>query len=182
MKTLIFLSMFAVSASIGLAFCNKDHGGGNMPFDVNTGKVFSIKGDQSGRPLINITLIDATEKDNFNGTSPAARVTTYRPQIQSKLLALYPGFTTNVLGQSAAELANLFAKDVLTVSISGTTAYYNNNNVMTGRSLGDDVVDNHFLFIYGGPHGTDNPGLTSDHVDKNDKPFLMSFPYEAAPW
>ena len=27
-----------------------------------------------------------------------------------------------------------------------------------------------------------NPGLTSDHVDANDKAFSASFPYLATPW
>jgi len=35
--------------------------------------------------------------------------------------------------------------------------------------------------IFGGPNGTANPGLTSDHVNANDVPFSTEFPYLAGP-
>jgi len=180
MKT-ILTSLLVVGASVGFAFCRKDHMD-TPPSDVNTGTVFSIQADQSGHPLINITLIGAAAKDSFNAALPSQMLPIYGPEIQQKIMTLYPGFTTNILGQTAAQLATVYAKDVLTVSTTGTTTYYDGTNVMTGRQLGDDVVDDHFTFIYGGPDGKANPGLTSDHVDHNDKPFLTAFPYEAAPW
>lgn len=182
MKTSILTSLLAVGACVAFAFCHKDGGKDNPPSDINTGTVFSIQADQSGHPLIDITLISTAAKDSFNAALPSAMAPIYGPEIQSKLLALYPGFTTDILGLSAAQLAKVYANDVLSVSTTGKTTYYDGTNVMTGRGLGDDVVDNHFLFIYGGPNGTANPGLVSDHVDHNDKPFLSTFPYEAAPW
>ena len=33
----------------------------------------------------------------------------------------------------------------------------------------------------GGLNGTTNPGLTSDHVNTNDKAFTETFPYLATP-
>ncbi|PZP47598.1 MAG: hypothetical protein DI598_10830 [Pseudopedobacter saltans] len=53
---------------------------------------------------------------------------------------------------------------------------------LTGRNLTDDVIDDNFTLIFGGPNGTAKPGLTSDHVDHNDKDFSNTFPYEASPW
>jgi hypothetical protein len=44
------------------------------------------------------------------------------------------------------------------------------------------VIDAELTLIFGGPKGTDNPGLTSDHVNANDKAFLTGFPYLASPW
>ena len=73
------------------------------------------------------------------------------------------------------------ATDVLNVSTTGTTTFFDGTNVLTGRALADDVIDVELLLIFGGPAGTDNPGLTSDNVDANDKAFLSSFPYLAAP-
>jgi len=76
----------------------------------------------------------------------------------------------------------VLATDVLNVSTTGTTTYYDGTNVLTGRKLDDDVIDVSLILIFGGPSGTANPQLTSDHVDHNDKAFLTSFPYEASPW
>jgi hypothetical protein len=42
--------------------------------------------------------------------------------------------------------------------------------------LADDVIDVELLLIFGGPTGGSNAGLTSDHVDSNDKAFTTSFP------
>jgi len=54
--------------------------------------------------------------------------------------------------------------------------------VLTGRLLNDDVIDVELTLLFGGPDGSANAGLTSDHVNGNDKPFLSAFPYEASPW
>jgi hypothetical protein len=48
--------------------------------------------------------------------------------------------------------------------------------------LSDDVIDVELTLVFGGPDGGDNAGLTSDHVNANDKAFLATFPYEASPW
>jgi hypothetical protein len=45
-----------------------------------------------------------------------------------------------------------------------------------------DVIDVELLLIFGGPTGGSNAGLTSDHVDSNDKAFTTSFPYLATAW
>ena len=60
--------------------------------------------------------------------------------------------------------------------------FFDGTNVLTGRALADDVIDTELLLIFGGPTGGSNPGLTSDNVDANDKPFLTSFPYLASAW
>jgi hypothetical protein len=44
--------------------------------------------------------------------------------------------------------------------------------------LADDVLML-LLLIFGGPTGGSNAGLTSDHVDSNDKAFTTSFPLAA---
>jgi hypothetical protein len=44
--------------------------------------------------------------------------------------------------------------------------------------LADDVIDVELLLIFGGPTGGSNAGLTSDHVDSNDKAFTTSFPWQ----
>ncbi|WP_333659625.1 DUF4331 family protein, partial [Flavobacterium sp.] len=91
-------------------------------------------------------------------------------------------YTTNALGLDAASFTGVLATDVLNVKTSGTTTFFDGTNVLTGRVPADDVIDVELLLIFGGPDGTSNPALTSDHVDANDKTFLTSFPYLAAAW
>ena len=62
---------------------------------------------------------------------------------------------------------------------------YNGTQVLTGRALGEDVMDANLLWIFGGPDGTKNnedPNLISDGVPENDAPFLDTFPYLAPPF
>jgi hypothetical protein len=70
----------------------------------------------------------------------------------------------------------------LNVSKTGKTTFFDGTNVLTGRALADDVIDVELLLIFGGTDGKANPGLTSDHVDKNDKDFGTAFPYLATAW
>jgi hypothetical protein len=103
-------------------------------------------------------------------------------KFQSRLAGLNPAYSTNALGLNAAAFTGLLVTDVLTASTTGTTTFFDGTNVLTGRALGDDVIDTELLLIFGGPTGASNPGLTSDKVNGNDKPFLTSFPYLASPW
>ncbi|WP_438965419.1 DUF4331 family protein [Flavobacterium sp.] len=107
---------------------------------------------------------------------------TYQSAFQTKLLALNPNYTTNALGLDAATFTGVLATDVLGVSTTGTTTFFDGQNVLTGRNLADDVINVELLLIFGGPTGGSNPQLTNDNVNSNDKPFLNSFPYLATPW
>ncbi|WP_163515527.1 DUF4331 family protein [Gelidibacter japonicus] len=140
-----------------------------------------IQEDQMARPAINTVFVSMGQKDAFNVTVPSNQGAAYQSSFESRLLALNPGYTTNALGMDAATFTGALATDVLTVSLDGTTTFFDGTNVLTGRALADDVIDVELLLIFGGPMGTDNGPVTSDHVDANDKPFLSSFPYLAAP-
>lgn len=142
-----------------------------------------VQKDQMARPAINTVFIaSGAPKDAFNTTTPSAMGANYQATFQSRLLALNSGYTTNALGQTATQLTTLLATDVLGVSKTGTTTFFDGTNVLTGRALADDVIDTELLLIFGGPTGGSNPGLTSDNVGANDKAFLSSFPYLAAAW
>ncbi|MBP9793262.1 MAG: DUF4331 family protein [Flavobacterium sp.] len=142
-----------------------------------------VQKDQMARPAINTVFIaSGMPKDDFNMTTPSTMGATYQSVFQSRLLALNPAYTTNALGQTAAQFTGLLATDVLGVAKSGTTTFFDGVNVLTGRALADDVIDTELLLIFGGPTGGSNPGLTSDNVDANDKAFLTSFPYLATAW
>jgi hypothetical protein len=138
--------------------------------------------DQMARPAINTVFNLGADKDAFNTTIPSAMGAAFQSKFQARLLGLNAGYTTNALGLSAASFTGLLATDVLTVSTTGTTTFFDGTNVLTGRALADDVIDTELLLIFGGPAGTSNPGLTSDKVSVNDKAFLTSFPYLATPW
>lgn len=141
-----------------------------------------IQEDQMGRPAINTVFVDMGAKDAFNTTVPSGQGAAFQTMFQNKLLALNPDYTTNALTFTAEQFTTALATDVLTVSLTGTTTFFDGTNVLTGRALADDVISTELLLIFGGPDGTEKPGLTDDNVDGNDKPFLSSFPYLASPW
>jgi hypothetical protein len=173
------IGLFALTLTLGACQKSKQI----TPVDPNTGEVFSVVGDQVGRPGIATVFVAAADRDNFNGTIPSVMGAAYQSKFQTQLQAYNGGaFTTNILGLSASAFTGVLATDVLNVSTTGKTTYYDGTNVLTGRALGDDVIDVSLILVFGGPTGASNPTLTSDHVDANDKPFLTSFPYEAAPW
>ncbi len=142
-----------------------------------------VQKDQMARPAINTVFIaSGAPKDAFNEAIPSAMGTAYQSVFQSRLLALNSGYTTNALGQTAAQLTGLLATDVLNVKKTGTTSFYDGTNLLTGRALADDVIDTELLLIFGGPIGASNPTLTKDNVAANDKAFGTSFPYLATAW
>lgn len=136
--------------------------------------------DQMARPAINTVFVGAMRKNEFNTTVPSAMDAAFRTDFVNKLAAF--GYTSNILGLDINQFAGALVTDVLTASTTGVTTFYDGTNVLTGRALNDDVIDIELTLIFGGADGSSNPGLTSDHVNGNDKPFLTSFPYMASPF
>lgn len=159
---------------------NDDDNGPTGPTGPNFTGTFAQQ-DQMGRPAINTVFVDMADKNSFNTTVPSAQNAAFQTKFEAKLLALNPGYTTNALGFDAPTFTGALATDVLTVSLNGTTTFFDGTNVLTGRALADDVISTELLLIFGGPDGSQNPGLTDDNVDGNDKTFLASFPYLATP-
>jgi hypothetical protein len=143
---------------------------------------YYMGGDAIGRPAINTVFVTTGSKDSFNNTIPSVMEAAWQPKFQTQLMALNPGFTTDALGQTASQFTGLLATDVLNVSVSGTTTFFDGTNVLTGRNLSDDVIHTELLLIFGGSDGSANPTLSNDNVPANDKPFLSTFPYLASPW
>ncbi len=159
-------------AALFLASCKKNDDKEIVYYDLQ---------DQMARPAINTVFVGTTEKDVFNTTTPSAMGAAFTSKFKTRLLALNGAYTTNALGQNADAFTGLLAVDVLNVSTTGVTTFFDGTNVLTGRALADDVIDVELLLIFGGPAGTANPGLTKDNVNANDKPFLTAFPYLASP-
>ena len=181
MKYLKFLSIFFFALLMGASFtsCDKDDDMDEPELDFSG---TYTQADQMGRPAINTVFVSADRKDEFNRTTPSAMGGKFAQAFEDRLLALNAGYTTNALGLDAPTFTSVLATDVLTVSTNGKTTFFDGTNVLTGRALDDDVIDVELLFIFGGPDGTANPGLTSDKVPANDKNFSNTFPYLASPW
>ena len=138
-----------------------------------------VQGDQMARPAINTVFVGSSRKNEFNTTTPSAMNAAFKTDFINKLTAF--GYTSNILGLDKNTFASVLVTDVLNASTNGVTSFYNGTQVLTGRALADDVIDVELTLIFGGATGASNPGLTSDHVNGNDKPFLASFPYMASP-
>jgi hypothetical protein len=138
--------------------------------------------DQMARPAINTVFVGPARKNEFNLTIPTAMNAAFKTDFVNKLTGYFQTATsTNALMQTRDQLATLLVSDVLNVKMSGTTTFFDGTNVLTGRALADDVIDTELLLIFGGPNGTSLPGLTKDNINANDKAFLTTFPYLAAP-
>jgi|SRR5450432_140027 len=172
-------SMLAVAIiTMGAVACSKSNGNGGTP----PATVYYDQADQVGRPAVNTVFIPASGKDSFNTSTPTEMPARFTNDMKTSLLKLNAGYTTNLLGLTADQFIGVLSTDLLNASTKGITSFYNGTQVLTGRNLGDDVIDVELTLVFGGPDGSQNPGLTSDHVNVNDKPFLASFPYEASPW
>jgi hypothetical protein len=175
MKRINFLSIaFVCAAGLTIISCSKSD---KVKFD--TSGTF-MQNDQMARPAINTVFVNAARKNEFNTTVPSAMNAAFNAQFQSVLTGF--GYTSNALGLDKATFTSVLVTDVLNVKMNGTTTFFDGTNVLTGRALADDVIDTELLLIFGGPTGASNPGLTSDHVNSNDKPFLGVFPYLATPF
>lgn len=145
-----------------------------------------MQADQMGRPAVNTVFINSDKKDEFNTTVPSAQGGAFTNMIKTNLEALSPAYNSpddkNALGLTSDQFAGVLAQDVLTVATDKPTTFYDGTNVLTGRNLADDVITVELLLIFGGEDFTENPNLSDDHVDQNDKAFLTSFPYLASPW
>jgi hypothetical protein len=179
MKTTMKSMLIFAFGLVIFSSCKKD----NMVPENNSNPKNDVyaQADHMARPAINTVFIGAADKDRFNTTAPSAMGAAFSPQVLAKLAAF--GYVKNALGQDAATFTGLLATDVLNASTTApATTFYDGTNLLTGRALADDVIDVELLLIFGGADFKANPGLTSDNVSANDKPFLGSFPYLNSPW
>jgi len=93
-------------------------------------------------------------------------------------------YETNILGLDAEVFTTVLAHfDALQVAQFGPTTYFDGTNALTGRTLGDDVIDISLTLMFGGTSGTrfdgnnGTPQLTSDGVDVGDRDLTLPFPY-----
>lgn len=171
MKLKNFLAILLCTTVLFTVSCDDDD-------EAPAAKVYEQE-DHMARPAINTVFVSTGEKDVFNTTTPSQMGSAFASKFNTQLLALNPGYTTNLVGYNAATFAGALATDVLNVALNKKTTFYDGTNVLTGRQLQDDVITVELILIFGGPDAMSNPGLTDDHVSENDKPFLTTFPYLA---
>lgn len=183
MKTIKIVAI-ALLVAFSAYNCN-DNDNDMKPMTIDFAGTY-VQEDQMGRPAVNTVFVSSNSKDAFNMTVPSQQNDMFQSMFQTNLEALSPAYAnpgdTNALGLDSATFTGLLATDVLNVSLDGTTTFYDGTNVLTGRALADDVITVELLLIFGGEDFSENPGLSNDNVDANDKPFLPSFPYLASPW
>ncbi len=121
--------------------------------------------ERMGNPAISTVLITKKHKDLFNIGVPKNDAKDFGPEIAASL----QGLGTNQA--NIAILASVAIPDTLKVDLDKPIAFPN------GRKPADDVIDTLLYFIFNQP----SPAPT-DGVNSNDKAFLNTFPYFAAPW
>lgn len=164
-----------------------------------------IQEDVMGRPAVNTVFSGSGDvKDSFNVSVVSRRndTITYPSNFQrtfEETLELYHDvygdaldleldYETNILGWDAATFTTVLAHfDALQVAPNAPTTYFDGTNILTGRTLGDDVIDISLTLMFGGTTGTrfdgnnGTPQLTSDGVDVGDRDLTLPFPYMEAP-
>jgi hypothetical protein len=183
MKNLKFIATILLIAILFIK-CDSDDDSTTPP-TIDFSGVFTVE-DQMARPAVNTVFVSSGSKDQFNTTIPSEQGAAFQSMFQTNLEALSPAYSNsgdqNALGLDSAAFSGLLATDVLNVSLDGVTTFFDGTNVLTGRNLADDVITVELLLIFGGEDFSENPNLSDDHVDANDKDFLSSFPYLATPW
>src|ERR1700759_4342932 len=137
----------AIVLTLGIVGCSKSNNHNPSPFPT----VYFDQADQVGRPAINTVFIPASGKDSFNTTIPSQMAGLFGAEMKTSLLTLNPGYTTNLLGLTADQFIGVLSTDVLNASTTGVTSFYNGTQVLTGRTLSDDVIDVELILLFGGP-------------------------------
>jgi Domain of unknown function (DUF4331) len=158
-----------------------------------------------GNPLVNEVVIPLGQKDHFNATQPSDDAKLYGQYVLNPELAhvmnllfhvnapehnrtdIIQALLTGIPGKTQIG-KNPVPADTLKINL-GVPPSANPNSLGVlggdlqgfpdGRRLTDDVVDISLRVVAGALKGNNVP--LGDGVDANDKPFLSSFPYVAAP-
>ncbi|HEY1594579.1 MAG TPA: DUF4331 domain-containing protein [Thermoleophilaceae bacterium] len=158
-----------------------------------------------GNPLVNEVIIPLGQKDHFNETQPSQDAALYGKYVLNPELAHVMNllFNINAPEHNRTDIVQALltgipgktqigkhpvAADTLKINLGvPPTANPNPLGVLggdlqgfpDGRRLTDDVTDISLRVVAGVLKGNNVP--LGDGVDQNDKPFLASFPYLAAP-
>jgi hypothetical protein len=172
----IFVAALLVAGAVG---CQNE---GEM-LGPDTERVY-VQIERLGNPLVSEVTFMKRDHGFHNTTSPATDVDNgFRDKVAA--------FVTDVAGRkqaTAAAIASVLVPDLLIVQPnrprdSAGWLTWALADGYGGRNLTDDVVDAGLMAIFGPLLDPENvsPGLSTDNVPANDRPFLAAFPYLAAP-
>lgn len=174
-RMLAVLGAFALATA---AACSNDNNGITA---VPSDRVF-VQVDRLGNPLVSEVFLAKRNHGFHNAGKPSTDVANHATELKA--------FVATVAGrdQSVANtLASVLLPDMLIVQTDKATntagwLTWALANGYGGRKLTDDVVDAGLAAVFGNLLSPNNvsPGLTTDNVNQNDKPFLATFPYLAA--
>jgi uncharacterized protein DUF4331 len=174
------LGVVGALALVALAAACNDNNNNNIT-GTQQNRVF-VQVDRLGNPLVSEVFLAKRNHGFHNAGKPSTDVANHSAELKS--------FVMTVAGrdQSVANtLASVLLPDMLIVQTdkAPNTAGWLTwalANGYGGRKLTDDVVDAGLSAIFGSLLSPNNvsPGLTTDNVNQNDKPFLTTFPYLAA--
>lgn len=153
-----------------------------------------VQEDIMGRPGVNTVFGGSSEVKNDFNVSLVTERTAFQPIFEATLelyhdvygdaLGVDLDYETNILGLDAPTFTTVLAQfDALQVAPNAPTTYFDGTNVLTGRNLGDDVIDISLTLMFGGTTGTrfdgnnGTPQLTSDGVGIGDRDLTLAFPY-----
>ena len=115
-----------------------------------------------GGTQIGTVFIPSNQDDAYNAAQPVNDRAVYRDELVAVLMAFG--------NPDPGALADAFLPDILPINTAQPTGFLN------GRRLEDNVITAELGLIFGA-----NAALNDDHVDANDKAFLVTFPYLAGP-
>lgn len=141
-----------------------------------------VQAERLGNPLVSEVMVVKRRHQLYNYAQPSLDPSGFTGDLVA--------FITGVAGRDEA-YANVIAGALLPDMLvtyparDGTPVFWLSwvFGGYGGRSLSDDVVDIGLGAIFGnllGNNSNVSPGLTTDNVDANDKPFRATFPYLAS--
>jgi hypothetical protein len=160
--------------------CTDDNGDMTAPI----GERVYVQVERLGNPLVSEVTFAKRDHGFHNTTSQAS-------DVSNGFRGFAGSFVTGVAGREAAvatTLSSVLIPDMLIVqptrpaSTAGWLTWALADGY-GGRKLTDDVVDAGLMAIFGpllNPRNV-SPGLTTDNINANDKPFTANFPYLAGP-
>ena len=174
--------LLSVAAMAVVATACSDDDDNDITGPVSTREYVQI--ERLGNPLVSEVFFLNRDHGLHNTSIPSTDVANgFKTKIES--------FIRDVAGRNNAvqtTVSSVLVPDMLLVfpnrdaSTSGWLGWALANG-WGGRNLSDDVVDAGLAAVFGNLLDDSNtsPGLASDNVNANDKPFSPTFPYLAAP-
>ena len=179
-RTRMLGALGALALAAAAAACNDDNNGNDIT-GTRSDRVY-VQVERLGNPLVSEVLLAKRNHGFHNAGKPNTDVANHSAEVKA--------FVTNVAGRDASvanTLASVLLPDMLIVQTdkAGSSAGWLSwalANGYGGRKLTDDVVDAGLSALFGSLLSPNNvsPGLTTDNVSANDKPFNATFPYLAS--